>query len=195
MNAAATAPPAEQSGSTGRMLPVIAVTVGDGAGIGPEVIVPALPHPGTLRDCRPVMAGDAERPREAARIAGADCAVVAVEDPARAGFTPGRINVIDLGLLPADLPRGGLPAGTAFVLASRGDHDLVVAMYHDQGHGPVKVLGIETGVDPTGGRTVIRTSVDHGTAFDIAGTGRAEAGSMVQALCQAAEMSTAPAAR
>lgn len=91
--------------------------------------------------------------------------------------------------------RGPLPADTAFFLAARGDYDLIVAMYHDQGHGPVKVLGIETGVNLTVGLPVIRTSVDHGTAFDIAGTGRAEAGSMVEALRQAAEMSSASAAR
>ncbi|MGW0653299.1 4-hydroxythreonine-4-phosphate dehydrogenase PdxA, partial [Streptomyces umbrinus] len=90
--------------------------------------------------------------------------------------------------------RGPLPADTAFYLAGRGDYDLIVAMYHDQGHGPVKVLGIEAGVNLTVGLPVIRTSVDHGTAFDIAGTGRAEAGSMVEALRQAAEMSSAPAA-
>jgi 4-hydroxythreonine-4-phosphate dehydrogenase len=89
--------------------------------------------------------------------------------------------------------RGPLPADTAFFLASRGDYDLIVAMYHDQGHGPVKVLGIEAGVNLTVGLPVIRTSVDHGTAFDIAGTGTAEAGSMVEALRQAAGMAALPA--
>ncbi|MPY59595.1 4-hydroxythreonine-4-phosphate dehydrogenase PdxA [Streptomyces spongiae] len=324
--------------------------MGDGAGIGPEVVVPALLHPDTLRDCRPVVVGDAERLRQAARVVGVDCAIVPVESPEQAEFTPGRVNVIDLDLLPSDLPwgelsakagdaayhyvrvaaelamrgdvqgictaplnkgalhaaghlypghtellahltgveevsmmlstpkvkvihvtthiglidavnriepglvertvrrgheamvragvprprigvcginphagenglfgygeeeakivpalevlradgidaRGPLPADTAFFLASRGDYDLIVAMYHDQGHGPVKVLGIETGVNLTVGLPVIRTSVDHGTAFDIAGTGRADAGSMVEALRQAAEMSSAPGAR
>ncbi|GAA3846930.1 4-hydroxythreonine-4-phosphate dehydrogenase PdxA [Streptomyces phyllanthi] len=350
MNAAPTATAADRTGAIARALPVIAVTMGDGAGIGPEVVVPALLHPDTLRDCRPVVVGDAERLRQAARVLGADCEIVAVEGPERAEFAPGRVNVIDLGLLPADLPwgklsaaagdaayhyvrvaaelamrgdvqgictaplnkealhaaghpypghtellarltgveevsmmlstprvkvihvtthiglidavhriepglvertvrrgheamvragvtrprigvcginphagenglfgygeeetkiapalealradgidaRGPLPADTAFFLASRGDYDLIVAMYHDQGHGPVKVLGIETGVNLTVGLPVIRTSVDHGTAFDIAGTGRADAGSMIEALRQAAEMSTAPAAR
>lgn len=90
--------------------------------------------------------------------------------------------------------RGPLPADTAFFLAARGDYDLIVAMYHDQGHGPVKVLGIEAGVNLTVGLPVIRTSVDHGTAFDIAGTGVAEAGSMVEALRQATVMATAPTA-
>ena len=85
---------------------------------------------------------------------------------------------------------GPLPADTAFFLAGRGDYDLIVAMYHDQGHGPVKVLGIEAGVNITVGLPVIRTSVDHGTAFDIAGKGIAEAGSMVEALRQAAELAS-----
>ncbi|RNL80777.1 4-hydroxythreonine-4-phosphate dehydrogenase PdxA, partial [Halostreptopolyspora alba] len=74
---------------------------------------------------------------------------------------------------------GPLPADTAFFLASRGDYDLIVAMYHDQGHAPVKVLGIEAGTNITVGLPVIRTSVDHGTAFDIAGRGMAAVGSMV----------------
>ncbi len=84
---------------------------------------------------------------------------------------------------------GPLPADTAFFLAGRGDYDLIVAMYHDQGHGPVKVLGIEAGVNITVGLPVIRTSVDHGTAFDIAGQGVADPRSMIEALRQAAELS------
>jgi 4-hydroxythreonine-4-phosphate dehydrogenase len=80
---------------------------------------------------------------------------------------------------------GPLPADTLFFRAQRGDFDLVVAMYHDQGHGPVKVLGIEEGVNVTVGLPVVRTSVDHGTAFDIAGTGRADERSMLEALGQA----------
>ncbi|MEV7870715.1 4-hydroxythreonine-4-phosphate dehydrogenase PdxA [Streptomyces sp. NPDC088124] len=348
MNAAPTTAPADQADSAGPPLPIIAVTMGDGAGIGPEVIVPALLHPDTVRRCRPVVIGDAARLRQAADILALTCEIVPVETPEQAEFTDGRINVIDLGLLPADLPWGQLsavagdaayqyvrvaaelavrgavqgictaplnkealhagghlypghtellahltgveevsmmlstpkvkvihvtthiglidavhriepglvertvrrgheamvragvpapvigvcginphagenglfgygeeeekivpaievlradgidavgplPADTAFFLASRGDYDLIVAMYHDQGHGPVKVMGIEAGVNLTVGLPVIRTSVDHGTAFDIAGTGRAEAGSMVEALRQAAEMATAPA--
>jgi 4-hydroxythreonine-4-phosphate dehydrogenase len=90
--------------------------------------------------------------------------------------------------------RGPLPADTVFFVAGRGDYDLVVAMYHDQGHGPVKVLGIEAGVNITVGLPVIRTSVDHGTAFDIAGTGKVEVGSMVEALRQAAQMASSPSA-
>jgi 4-hydroxythreonine-4-phosphate dehydrogenase len=81
---------------------------------------------------------------------------------------------------------GPLPADSLFYLAARGDYDLVVAMYHDQGHGPVKALGLEHGVNVTAGLPIVRTSVDHGTAFDIAGTGKADERSMIEALRQAA---------
>ncbi len=329
-------------------LPIVALTMGDGAGIGPEVIVPAVLDPATLAVCRPVVIGDARRLRQAAEIVGAAANVVPVTEPAAAVFDDRRVNVLDLGLLPADLPwgelspvageaayqyvrvaaelalsgavhgictaplnkealhaaghrypghtellahltgvdevsmmlstprvkvihvtthlglidaiariepglvertvrrghealvragnprpvigvcginphagenglfgygeeeekivpaleslraqgidaRGPLPADTAFFLAGRGDYDLIVAMYHDQGHGPVKVLGIEAGVNLTVGLPVIRTSVDHGTAFDIAGTGKADPQSMVEALRQAAELAAGQA--
>ena len=84
--------------------------------------------------------------------------------------------------------QGPLPADTLFFRTVRGDFDIVVAMYHDQGHGPVKVLGLESGVNITVGLPIIRTSVDHGTAFDIAGTGIADEKSLVEALRQAVEL-------
>ncbi len=83
------------------------------------------------------------------------------------------------------LVEGPLPADTLFFLARRGDYDLVVAMYHDQGHGPVKVLGLEAGVNITVGLPFVRTSVDHGTAFDIAGKGIADEQSLLEAIDQA----------
>ncbi|KAA6460946.1 4-hydroxythreonine-4-phosphate dehydrogenase PdxA [Acidobacteria bacterium AB60] len=83
---------------------------------------------------------------------------------------------------------GPLPADTLFYRAQRGDFDLVIAMYHDQGHGPVKVLGLESGVNITVGLPVVRTSVDHGTAFDIAGTGKADERSLLEALRQAVQL-------
>lgn len=330
-------------------LPYVALTMGDGAGIGPEVIVPAVLDPRVAAWCRPIVIGDASRLRLAAGVLGLEPEIVTVEKVSDAEFVAGRINVIDLDLLPEDLawgelspvaghaayeyirvaselavagdvqaictaplnkealhaaghifpghtellahligteevsmmlstpklkvihvtthiglldavakiepglvertirrghdalvrsgnsspkigvcginPHAGenglfgygeedqkivpavdllraegmdvtgpLPADTAFFLAGRGDYDLIVAMYHDQGHGPVKVLGIEAGVNITVGLPVIRTSVDHGTAFDIAGKGIAEAGSMVEALRQAAELATSTAA-
>lgn len=326
--------------------PLIAVTMGDGAGIGPEVSVGALLDETVTARCRPLVLGDADRLRLAAASAGRDAEIVPVTSAAEAVFHPGRINVIDPGLLPPELPwgevspaagnaayhyvrmaaelavrrevqgictaplnkealhaaghlypghtellahltgteevsmmlstprvkvvhvtthvglvdavdriepglvertvlrghrairaagtpsprigvcginphagenglfgnreeenkivpaleklrsdevdvHGPLPADTAFFLASRGDYDLIVAMYHDQGHAPVKLLGIEAGVNVTVGLPVIRTSVDHGTAFDIAGTGKADVDSMIEALHQAAELSVA----
>jgi len=80
---------------------------------------------------------------------------------------------------------GPLAADSLFYTASRGDFDLVVAMYHDQGHGPVKVLGIEHGVNVTIGLPIIRTSVDHGTAFDIAGKGIANEKNLLNAIKKA----------
>ncbi|WP_145152444.1 4-hydroxythreonine-4-phosphate dehydrogenase PdxA [Pseudomonas oryzihabitans] len=85
---------------------------------------------------------------------------------------------------------GPLPADTLFFRAGRGDFDCVVAMYHDQGHGPVKVMGLEAGVNVTVGLPVIRTSVDHGTAFDIAGKGIADERSLIEALRQATELAS-----
>lgn len=83
---------------------------------------------------------------------------------------------------------GPLPADTLFFRAARGEFDLVVAMYHDQGHAPVKVLGIQSGVNITVGLPIVRTSVDHGTAFDIAGCNLADHEPMLEALRQAVEL-------
>ncbi|HUX87373.1 MAG TPA: 4-hydroxythreonine-4-phosphate dehydrogenase PdxA [Chloroflexota bacterium] len=83
---------------------------------------------------------------------------------------------------------GPWPGDTIFYRASKGEFDMVVAMYHDQGHIPVKMLGFEAGVNTTAGLPVIRTSVDHGTAFDIAGQGKANAGSMLEAVKLAANL-------
>ncbi len=82
---------------------------------------------------------------------------------------------------------GPLPADTLFFRATRGDFDIVVAMYHDQGHGPVKVLGLDAGVNITVGLPIIRTSVDHGTAFDIAGKGIVDEKSLTEAIRQAVD--------
>jgi 4-phospho-D-threonate 3-dehydrogenase / 4-phospho-D-erythronate 3-dehydrogenase len=322
-------------------LPIVAITMGDAAGIGPEIVVKALGRDGVAGFCRPLVIGDARRLRRAAEIARVDVDVRSIASPAAAAFASGAIDCVDLALVPEDLPfgelsavagdaafrfieqavalamareidaictapvskaalhagghaypghteilahltgtpevsmmlctpvlrvihctthiglidaiaridaalvertirrghdvlvawgiaaprigvcginphagedglfgageegqkiapavdaarrrgidaRGPLPADTLFFRAVRGDFDLVVAMYHDQGHCPVKVLGIEAGVNVTVGLPVIRTSVDHGTAFDIAGTGSADERSLVEALRQAA---------
>jgi 4-hydroxythreonine-4-phosphate dehydrogenase len=70
---------------------------------------------------------------------------------------------------------------TVFMRARQGEFDVVVAMYHDQGLIPVKLLGLEHGVNTTIGLPFVRTSPDHGTAFDLAGTGRASAASLLAA--------------
>jgi 4-hydroxythreonine-4-phosphate dehydrogenase len=324
-------------------LPTIAITMGDAAGIGPEIIMKALARPEVHAICRPLVIGDAGRLRRAGAIVGSRLEVESRGDPAQAKFVEGRVECIDLRLIPDDLPfgatsaiageaafrcveravrivesgqaqaictaplskealhaaghrypghtellaaltgtpevsmmlvapklrvihvtthvglldaieridaalvervigraqltlvragipaprigvcginphagenglfgrgeeaekiepavrrcqergwdvEGPLPADTLFFLAARGDFDIVVAMYHDQGHGPIKVLGLESGVNITVGLPVVRTSVDHGTAFDIAGKGVADERSLVEALRQAAEL-------
>lgn len=330
-------------------LPTIAVTMGDAAGIGPEIIMKALAAPGVHAFCRPMVIGDAERLRLAGQRVGSRLKVDGVDDPRAAAFAHGRVECIDLQLVPRDLPfgkvsatageaafryveravrivesgaaqaictaplskealhaaghkypghtellaaltgtpevsmmlvapklrvihvtthmglldaidridaplverviarahdtlaragiaqprigvcginphagenglfgrgeeaakiepavkraqargwdvKGPLPADTLFFLAARGDYDIVVAMYHDQGHGPIKVLGLEAGVNITVGLPMVRTSVDHGTAFDIAGTGVADERSLIEALRQAADLAPKQAA-
>lgn len=323
--------------------PIVAITMGDAAGVGPEVVVKALAAEQLYASCRPLVVGDAARLRKAIGITGAALTVRAVGSPEEGGYQAGVIDCLDLGVIPEDLPfgtlspvagdgayqfvkvatelavagrvqaictaplnkealhaaghhypghtellaeltgtpevsmmlsapklrvvhvtthiglvdavakiepglvartirrgdetlrrsgvarphiavcginphagenglfghgeeeqkvapaiaecraegidvDGPLPADTVFFRAVRGDFDLVVAMYHDQGHGPVKVLGLDAGVNITIGLPVIRTSVDHGTAFDIAGTGKADEASMLEALRQAVEL-------
>ncbi|MFP3563025.1 4-hydroxythreonine-4-phosphate dehydrogenase PdxA [Paraburkholderia sp. SIMBA_030] len=325
--------------------PVIGITMGDAAGVGPEIVMKALAHASVYEQCRPLVIGDAARLRDAGQRAGVSLDVRSITSPADAGFECGVVDCIDLGLIPADLPygklsaiagdaayqyiartvkltsageldaictaplnkealhagghifpghtemlahltgidevsmmlvapklrvihvtthiglldairriepglvqrtierahdtlvragidnprigvcginphagenglfgygeeeekiipavkvvqargwdvEGPLPADTLFFRAGRGDFDVVVAMYHDQGHGPVKVMGLEAGVNVTVGLPVIRTSVDHGTAFDIAGKGIADEGSMLEALKQALDLAT-----
>lgn len=324
-------------------LPTIAITMGDAAGIGPEIIMKALAAPQVRGFCRPLVVGDAARLRRAGEIVKQPLVVDSIADAKDARWEPGRVDCIDLPLIPADLPfgrtsaiageaafrfieravrlveaggaqaictaplskealhaaghrypghtellaaltgtpevsmmltaprlrvihvtthiglldaieridaplvervidrahdslrkagiarprigvcginphagenglfgrgeeatkiepavrhaqargidvKGPLPADTLFFLAARGDFDIVVAMYHDQGHGPIKVLGLESGVNITVGLPVVRTSVDHGTAFDIAGRGIADERSLIEALRQAAEL-------
>lgn len=83
---------------------------------------------------------------------------------------------------------GPHPPDTVFWHASQGRFDVVVAMYHDQGHIPVKLAGFDDAVNVTVGLPIIRTSVDHGTAFDIAGKGLASESSMVAAISYAARL-------
>lgn len=110
-------------------------------------------------------------------------------------IAPALVKARDLGLQVS----GPLAPDTVFMRArakdgKSGDFDVVVAMYHDQGLIPVKYLGVDKGVNVTLGLPLVRTSPDHGTAFDIAGTGLADASSLIEAirmarrLCQVAEV-------
>jgi len=88
---------------------------------------------------------------------------------------------------------GPLPADTLFTPRSLGGADAVLAMFHDQGLPVLKHAGFGEAVNVTLGLPIIRTSVDHGTALELAGTGRAEAGSLRAALNLALELATAAA--
>ena len=77
---------------------------------------------------------------------------------------------------------GPVAPDTVFLRCYKDEYDLVVAMYHDQGHIPLKLADFDGGVNITCGLPIIRTSVDHGTAFDIAGTNMAREDSLLQAL-------------
>jgi 4-hydroxythreonine-4-phosphate dehydrogenase len=87
---------------------------------------------------------------------------------------------------------GPFPADTIFVRAIRGEFDAVIACYHDQGLIPVKLVAFGQAVNVTLGLPIVRTSVDHGTAFDIAGKGVADPSSLVQAIKLAAQLALSP---
>ena len=87
---------------------------------------------------------------------------------------------------------GPFAPDTIFMRARRGEFDVVLAMYHDQGLIPVKYLGVEQGVNVTLGLPFVRTSPDHGTAFDLAGTGRASAASLLSAVNMARRLIAPP---
>jgi 4-hydroxythreonine-4-phosphate dehydrogenase len=90
---------------------------------------------------------------------------------------------------------GPIAADTLFYYAYRGDYDAVVAMYHDQGLAPLKMIAFERGVNWTLGLPFIRTSPDHGTAYDIVGKGVADPGSMIAAVRLAKTLATRRSAR
>jgi 4-hydroxythreonine-4-phosphate dehydrogenase len=86
--------------------------------------------------------------------------------------------------------RGPLPADSLFHQAARASYDVALAMYHDQALIPIKTLAFDHAVNVTLGLPFVRTSPDHGTAFDIAGTGRADPTSLIAALQLAARLSS-----
>ena len=90
---------------------------------------------------------------------------------------------------------GPFPADTIFIRAMRGEFDAVIACYHDQGLIPIKLVAFGKAVNVTLGLPIVRTSVDHGTAFDIVGKGIADPSSMIEAIKLAAQLATNSGAR
>nr|MBA3413770.1 4-hydroxythreonine-4-phosphate dehydrogenase PdxA [Chloroflexia bacterium] len=145
-----------------------------------------------------------ERVLETIRLAAAACAALGVPKPriAVAGLNPhageggifGDEEARSIRPAIAAARAEGLdvsdpqPPDTVFLRATKGASDIVVAMYHDQGHVPMKLLAFDSGVNVSVGLPIVRTSVDHGTAFDIAGSGRASEESMVAAIDIAIQM-------
>lgn len=133
------------------------------------------------------------------RLGGAQAriAVAGLNPHAGEGGLFGREEIEVIAPAVAQARRAGIEVSgphapdTVFMRARQGDFDVVVAMYHDQGLIPVKLLGLEHGVNTTLGLPFVRTSPDHGTAFDLAGTGRASAASLLAAV-DAARAATAP---
>jgi 4-hydroxythreonine-4-phosphate dehydrogenase len=142
----------------------------------------------------------------AIRLAHRACMTLGITEPriAVAGLNPhagengmfGREEIDIIAPAIAHARKEGIDASgpwagdTVFMRARQGEFDAVVAQYHDQGLIPVKYLGVEQGVNITVGLPFVRTSVDHGTAFDIAGTGRADPSSLAYALKTAISMTS-----
>ncbi|PPD14011.1 MAG: 4-hydroxythreonine-4-phosphate dehydrogenase PdxA [Methylobacterium sp.] len=145
-----------------------------------------------------------EAERRTFRLAHQACRALGIDKPriAVAGLNPhagegglfGREEIEIIAPAIAEARNEGLdihgpfPPDTIFMQARRGAYDIVVAQYHDQGLIAVKLNGIEKGVNVTVGLPIIRTSVDHGTAFDIAGKGIADAASLSEAIAVARRM-------
>ena len=145
-----------------------------------------------------------KRVGEVIQIAADSCRALGVAEPriAVAGLNPhasegglfGDEEEREIAPAIADARANGLnvsdpqPPDTVFLRATKGEFDIVVAMYHDQGHVPMKLLAFDSGVNVSVGLPIIRTSVDHGTAFDIAGTGKAREESLLAAIDVAVQM-------
>jgi 4-hydroxythreonine-4-phosphate dehydrogenase len=87
---------------------------------------------------------------------------------------------------------GPVPADVVFYQALQGRYAAVVALYHDQGLGPLKMLAFDSGINVTLGLPLVRTSPDHGTAFDVAWSGKASPGSMIEAVRLASRLARRP---
>jgi len=152
--------------------------------------VPALTTRDRIEDL--IRLSAAEMPRfgyPAARLAVAglnphagEHGVIGVEDDREIAPAVGACRAAGIDV------RGPLPADTVFIRAMRGEFDAVIACYHDQGLVPIKLVAFGQAVNVTLGLPIVRTSVDHGTAFDIAGKGIADPGSLVEAVLLAARL-------
>jgi len=104
-------------------LPIIAITMGDAAGVGPEIIMKSLAHAELYEQCRPLVIGDAERLQEAGRIVETRLALRSLlpDEVGRASYEPGTVDCVDLKLIPANLPWGKLSAkaGDCLLYTSR----------------------------------------------------------------------------
>jgi 4-phospho-D-threonate 3-dehydrogenase / 4-phospho-D-erythronate 3-dehydrogenase len=129
-----------------------------------------------------------ERILTTAHLAGETARDIVGHEPhlAVAGLNP---HAGEHGLFGSEEEESIEPAiDTVFLRASQGDFDAVIAMYHDQGHIPSKFAGFDDTVNVTLGLPIVRTSVDHGTAYDIAGTGKANEANLLAAIDLAAQM-------
>lgn len=108
-------------------------------------------------------------------------------DEERAAIIPALDECRSAGLL----VEGPLASDCLFHVAARGFYDAVICMYHDQGLIPIKLMAFKRAVNVTLGLPIIRTSVDHGTAYDIAGTGAADPWSLIEAIILASETAEA----
>lgn len=141
-----------------------------------RVVADALLHDFGIAKPRIVVAGLNPHAGEAGTMGREDIEIVA---PAIALLRQSGIDI-----------RGPLPADTLFTPRARTTYDCAMCMYHDQALIPIKTLDMDGGVNVTLGLRIVRTSPDHGTALDIAGTGQADPGSLIAALRLAAEIST-----
>src|SRR5439155_632741 len=207
--------------ATAMAKPRVAITEGDPAGIGPEIARRAAADPRVLGVCEPVLYGAGSGVKFEPGVLSADAGKAAYDAIVRAtadaqsgavaavaGLNPhagehglfGREE--ETAIAPAiaccrakgiDVS-GPFPADTLFVRARKGEFDVVVACYHDQGLIPVKLAAFGRAVNVTLGLPIIRTSVDHGTAFDIAGKGIADPESMIAAVLLAARLAQSASA-
>ncbi len=146
-----------------------------------EIILAALTRDFGIAKPRLAVAGLNPHAGEDGMLGGEDGAIIA---PAVAALKARGHDV-----------RGPLSADTLFHAEARARYDAALCMYHDQALIPIKTLSFWDGVNVTLGLPIVRTSPDHGTAFDIAGTGKADARSMIAAIEMAAAMADARAAR